>query len=195
MSFAVFWSTSLGFLFVLQVTTLAILHRQRSYQPLTILPFVQAAVLVTGIWLAGALLTRGMLGGLPTFVDQIREGRVPPESVLYIRFIRESGVGAEQTLVEVRDPEELAAALQALAHSDMGIKSRNHPQSIYGGSLRIVIKGGGEHLIPFQVMTYEGQRFAYFYSFHRGDYDLDQNCYESTELIPFLQRCDPRFPK
>jgi hypothetical protein len=45
------------------------------------------------------------------------------------------------------------------------------------------------------VMRYHGERFVYFYSFHDGDYDWDQNCYESTEMVPFLARHDPRYPE
>jgi hypothetical protein len=205
MSFTTFWAYAIGILVVWQILALGLVGRhqrtrlpegERQTSPRRVGAFKTVLPLVTGIWFVAAVVTRFTVGGPPTFVDNIRSGRISAELVQCVQIVEEpTSEGHERILAEVRERQEISVCLNALATSSVGIKHRNHPESLYRGGLRVVTEDGTSHLIPFFVMRYKGERFAYYYSFHNRDYDWDQNCYESTNLVPFLARHDPRFPK
>lgn len=199
MSFATFWTYALGASVVLEAVALGFVYRQRTKQPQGVRqPFARTFLIafacIAVAWLVSTTVASNYVDGLPTFVDKVRNGKITVESVRCIQIIQDHGTH-ENVLVEVRDRQQVSACLDALASSSIGLTHRNHPQGLYSGSLRVEMEDSASHLIPFHVMRYEGQQFAYYYSFHNQDYGLDQNCYESTDIIPFLADHDPRFPR
>jgi hypothetical protein len=195
MSFATYWTYALVALLVLQVIACALVYRYRATPPRRALPFFLAALLVTVAWFVGAAMTRSMVEGLPTFVDDVRTGKIPTESVQSVQIVEQATTDSERTLAEVRDRDDVSACLSALANASAGLKHRNHPETLYSGSLRVVMDDGASHLLPFSVSRYRGTRYVNFYSFHGPAYSMDQSCYESEDLVSFLARHDPRFPR
>lgn len=194
MSFTVFWACALEMLVVVQAIALALVYRYQASQRGRNTPV--AALLVIVVWLVGAVALRSMVGGLPTFVDDVRSGKISNQSVRVIQIVEDPTAAApERILAEIRNRRGVITCLNALANSSVGLGNRNHPQSLYRGSVRVVMVDGVSHLVPFFVMCYEGELYAYFYSFHGQDYGFDQNCYESADMVPFLAQHDPRFPK
>ncbi len=142
----------------------------------------------------------------PSFIDKLQSGALVITNINSVEILHfDAGNGwpfREQDYkrmdrAAVSDPKDVEVLMKTLgAGSDPRIKSRNHPETLRYGIVRIEMRTGEHYYVIFTIEQDQNGEFADLGA-NSADSTNPNNAkhYENTEIVPLLKRVDPWFGK
>lgn len=186
-----------------EMTDEAVDNRRRPGKKRKIIGLVLAVLVILFVF-AGYGIFRLFIGGIepgPTLIEELRSQAIKPQDVAQVHILKfDPGAGWPFTEDDYARKARCAVSpvavieLMAILERDTrdGLKSRNHPESIYYGILRVDLVNGRRFYLFYAVCYYEGAHYASLRASSAGTLNPNgSRQYENASLPGFLSVHDP----